>query len=26
LGYFLSGEKYSEYTNVTTSQLYDPKA
>lgn len=26
LGYFLSGEAMSEYTNVTTSQLYDPAA
>ncbi|OQB23606.1 MAG: Rhamnulokinase [Firmicutes bacterium ADurb.Bin182] len=26
LGYFLSGEKMSEYTIVTTSQLYDPNA
>lgn len=26
LGYFLTGERKSEYTNVTTSMLYDPKA
>ena len=26
LGYFLTGEKKSEYTNVTTTMLYDPTA